>query len=242
MNATTNVGAAPRRFMIDLETLSTGTDAAILSIGIAEFNPVLQKVVPLDEMFIRHVDGRVDMDTVIWWSRQEKSVKEHVFRSTGRVTLYHALQRLSEYITPHDEVWGNGATMDITVLESAYERLNLPIPWRYWNIRDYRTFMEVCDRFGFQFVKRRAEKLKEKTDHTPHAALSDAVFQCEMANEAFGFLEKVYDLTLTNERCQDQLEYLALERDRLAEEVQTLTQQLEAIGAGGVSSRRITSG
>ena len=41
------------------------------------------------------------------------------------------------------KVWGNGSTMDITILQSAYEYFNMSIPWQYWAVNDVRTIVDL---------------------------------------------------------------------------------------------------
>ena len=63
--------------MLDLETMGTGTQAAIVAIGAVEFD--LEKGI-LGEEFYRTVDlsssiscgGIIDADTVLWWMQQSE--------------------------------------------------------------------------------------------------------------------------------------------------------------------------
>ena len=68
--------------MIDLETLSTAADAAILSIGIQPFDPRGEGIDPAAGLVI-HVDLqacmnaglRVDASTIMWWMTQSDDAR-----------------------------------------------------------------------------------------------------------------------------------------------------------------------
>ena len=36
-------------------------------------------------------------------------------------------------------MWGNGATFDNVILANAYRGAGLPVPWKFWNDKCYRT-------------------------------------------------------------------------------------------------------
>ena len=136
--------------MIDIETLSTKNDAAILAIAAVYFNPLTGE---LGETFYTNINlksnisaGRnISASTLIWWMQQEKSAQDMVF------SLNHTQPKLSESLklfsdffkTDSVKVWGNGSSFDITILESALDRCKLPYPWKFWNVRDVRTVVEL---------------------------------------------------------------------------------------------------
>jgi hypothetical protein len=59
--------------MLDLETLSTAKDAAILQIAARVFDPEDGVCGPEFNAFIRHPGGHVDVDTVLWWMQQAQA-------------------------------------------------------------------------------------------------------------------------------------------------------------------------
>lgn len=148
--------------MIDLETLSTKTNASIIEIGAVEFNKETGETGAELDILIspsewtkygRHVDG----DTIKWWMGQDKSATERFFQDSAESdkTLYYALCRLESFVRACDNcdkqtqdkervvVWGNGSTMDITILQSAYEYHNWQTPWQYWAVNDVRTIVNL---------------------------------------------------------------------------------------------------
>ena len=172
------------KVMIDLETLSTKTNASIMSIAAVEFNKFSGE--SFNTLYIKidpsewGKNGRdVDGNTVKWWLEQEKDATQSLLEKPfdGYATLKSALERLSKFIEacdntlieegetkietfnpwsgetevfiiPKDDekrrvtVWGNGATMDITILQSAYEYFGMKTPWQYWAVNDVRTIVD----------------------------------------------------------------------------------------------------
>ena len=145
--------------MIDLETLSTHTNAAIIEIGAVEFNKLTGEVGEKFNVIIepsdwcknnRHVDG----ETIQWWFKQTNDARKRFVTKQKNIdycTLKHALQKLRNFIMDCDTVdndkdvvvWGNGSTMDITILESAYEYFDIEIPWKFWSVNDVRTIVDL---------------------------------------------------------------------------------------------------
>lgn len=144
--------------MIDIETLSTHTNASIIQIAAVEFNKYngktgkecCIKICPNEWCLNqRHVDG----NTIKWWMEQDKEVVETIFNNTDNtVTLKDGLIILENFVKECDNVendeeavivWGNGSTMDITILQSAYEYFNMNTPWKYWAVNDVRTIVSL---------------------------------------------------------------------------------------------------
>ena len=146
--------------MIDLETLSTHKNAAIIEIGAVEFNKHTGEIGDKLDIIInpsdwckndRHVDG----GTIQWWFKQTNDARKRFVKQQDDVVylnLEAALNRLKYFIMDCDclaeddenvVMWGNGATMDIAILESAYNYFNLPIPWKYWSVNDVRTIVDL---------------------------------------------------------------------------------------------------
>lgn len=160
--------------MIDLETLSTAPDAAIMSIGAVIFDPATGE---LGDKFHMRVDfkeavgsGRVDTDTLKWWIGQSEEAGKDV--TSGTATPLEVLQAFTEFLPDDAVVWGNGATFDVTILASAYTRItNAVAPWKFSNVRDCRTVEDmatgICERSEFE------------REGIHHQALDDAIYQAE---------------------------------------------------------------
>lgn len=133
--------------MLDLETMGTGPQAAIIAIGAVEFDISTRQI---GERFYAVIDlesavacgGIMDASTVLWWLRQSDAARGAFARDGEHIGV--VLQRFSDWMAdrgPRDDVrvWGNGAAFDNVILASAYRNSHLPLPWGFWNDRCYRT-------------------------------------------------------------------------------------------------------
>lgn len=155
--------------MLDLETMSTKSNAAIASIGAVMFS----KDDGIIDKFYRTVDLRtckgaglhVDPETVKWWSQQSEEAQKAL--TIDNVSLNQALDDFNEwYGKDKKPVWGNGATFDNVIISHAYETINLTKPWPFYLDYCYRT------------MKKQFEKIEaDKREGVHHNALDDATFQ-----------------------------------------------------------------
>lgn len=126
--------------MVDLETLGTSHNSVIISLGAAQFNST-----GVISTFYRRIDAQscvdvglvADMATVMWWMRQGDDARA-AFKQKGD-TLMGALQDFRAWFPKEACLWGNGATFDNVILDSAYKACKLDKPWPYWGDRCYRT-------------------------------------------------------------------------------------------------------
>jgi hypothetical protein len=147
--------------MIDIETMSTSADAAVISIGICAFN-LDQGVVASDGWAITSKDwhGEIDPDTVKWWSQQNEAAREFSFHGE-RASLYTALALHSfiEQHAPHpSEVWANDPDFDLIILKRWWARVeqhhNTKLPkWpiSYKASRSCRTMFAEAKRLGIDY-------------------------------------------------------------------------------------------
>jgi DNA polymerase III epsilon subunit-like protein len=132
--------------MIDLETLSTENDAAIIAIGAVEFDldRILQeRLWRLDPQL---TPGRRDLSTIVWWGQQDRAVREFVFG--GTLFFEDVLKSLADWILPMWDthwVWAGPSTFDLSILKTRYQDAGLtnPINWR--KHRDLTTLRAVSD-------------------------------------------------------------------------------------------------
>ncbi|NJN05271.1 MAG: 3'-5' exoribonuclease [Rhodobacteraceae bacterium] len=86
------------------------------------------------------------------------------------------LQRLSNWILDHTvsdpliTVWAKPAVFDIPIIESAYRRVNKPVPWGFRATRCLREYR--ASRPGLAYPKRSKDLVK-------HHAGDDAMYQAE---------------------------------------------------------------
>ena len=137
--------------MLDIETLSTKTNATILSIAAIKFNELTNVNEANNETFqvLVDLDSQPDRDitdsTVTWWAQQDPAVQALVFAEEGRLTLTDALLALSKFACHSNRIWVQGPAFDIPILEHAYQQCQLPPPWQYWQVRDSRTLLDLVE-------------------------------------------------------------------------------------------------
>lgn len=162
--------------MLDLETLSTAPDAAIISIGATCFGgevaPAIgagsQFYVAIDAVSAQRAGGHVDAATVMWWMKQSEAARGAFNAATP---IEWALQQFTTWLSPWPKVkiWGNGSDFDNVVLRSTYQRLGLRPPWDHRDNRCYRTLKNLRPDIVMEAVG------------THHNALDDAVAQARHA-------------------------------------------------------------
>lgn len=161
--------------MVDLETMGSGPNAAIIAIGAVRFNvsrgvtDTFYTVVDLADSVREGLE--IDPATVLWWLGQSDQARAQ-FKQKG-LTLGDALDKFAAWLGDRAEVWGNGAAFDNVILANAYTKTGRAVPWRFWNDRCYRTMKSLHP----------AVKLHRLGDH--HNALDDARSQAEHLIEIF---------------------------------------------------------
>jgi len=136
--------------MLDIETLGTSSNSIIVSIAAVAFNfkdditeDLLLNCSPKSSKALGMVS---DADTVQWWAEQPAEVRNAWMVDQRPIT--DALTTLSEFAgTQWKNVvwWSNGMNFDFPVLEWSYKAATIPVPWKYWNLRDVRTVYSVFD-------------------------------------------------------------------------------------------------
>lgn len=172
--------------MVDLETMSSRRDAAILTIGAVFFDPYHDwPVGPMELPTFSAaaslkssvaVGLHVDPDTVMWWMQRSDEARAQI---TGPVLnpLSQILHEFSTWITHHKDkrqetvnVWGNGSDFDNVVLRSAYDAVQQRPPWGHRGNRCYRTMRALYpDVPGYP----------QNDEDKKHLALDDAILQAQ---------------------------------------------------------------
>ena len=164
--------------MLDIETLATSPDAAVLTFGAIKFDPFNPSIQMSDGIYFRiNVDEqidlgrRVDEGTVAWWGTQSAEVREEALGETDRVSIEDFTKALNKFVVGATRIWAQGPVFDIVILENLYRQIGKPAPWQYYSIRDSRTLLKALgdDRKGGALL---------------HNALADAVSQAEAVQSA----------------------------------------------------------
>lgn len=164
-----------KHVMIDIKTISTFTETAIVSVGAVIFDPRLNK---FGEKFHVELDWENQdrcwyQDDLDWWGKQSEKAREAL---NGLEDLEESLIRLAAFLPGDAKVWGNGPCFDISTLENAYLQLGLDVPWNFWNVRDCRTVLDM-------YESTRGGLAKGMVKSPDHNALSDAVAQAKQVSK-----------------------------------------------------------
>jgi len=131
------------RAMLDIETLATTPDAAIVSIGAVTFStdrdPIGQELhISVSTESCREHGRRVDQDTLDWWGEQPEAARRVL---QGGRPLGPALAELAGFLADVEEVWAKSPAFDCVILESAYRALDCEVeaPWEFYECSDVRT-------------------------------------------------------------------------------------------------------
>ena len=163
--------------MIDLETLATTPNAAILTIGACKFDPTATDVhsTYYERIVLETQEdyGRViNEDTLAWWSQQDKQIQEDAFgEGTDRIDLKDAMKKLYTFGLGTTNVWSHGAIFDVVIIEDICRSFQQAVTWKFWEVRDTRTLFDLAN------VSVRIEG--------KHNALTDAVAQAKAVQQSY---------------------------------------------------------
>ena len=168
--------------MIDLETLATTPNAAVLTIGACKFDPLGTDV---DSTFYERIKIEsqedysrvINEDTLQWWSQQDKQIQEDAFgEGDDRIDLKDAMKKLYKFGLGTSNVWSHGSIFDVVIIEDICRSLQQAVTWKFWEVRDTRTLFDLAK------VEVRIEG--------KHNALTDAVAQAKAVQQAYKILKR----------------------------------------------------
>lgn len=175
--------------MLDLETMGTNSNAAIIAIGACFFEPSTGEIGAHFHQTIDLEDaghfGEIDASTVIWWMQQSEKAKE-VFNPEESGLFIDALIDFEEWLSQienpkHRIVWGNGATFDNVILENGFKALPRSIvPWCHYNNRDVRTIVDLG-----RTILKFDPKIDMPFQGVKHNALDDAIHQAKYVSAIY---------------------------------------------------------
>lgn len=145
--------------MIDLETMGTGPNAAVVQVGAVGFNLETGEVDPdgflmdVDLMSSLEAGGRIHQATVDWWAEQGGFKPA----TANPAALHTVLYNLRAFIgdlkwagDKHPRVWCQGLSFDCAILEGYAERLKVAEMWPYNKGRDTRTIYDLARTIGWE--------------------------------------------------------------------------------------------
>jgi exodeoxyribonuclease VIII len=168
---------------LDLETLSTQEDAAIIQIGccIPQFDHVyipegisheFETTISYDEAL--KSDFHKSHSTMDWWQAQLTSTRMQVF--SGQNSYTEAFDQFKFWIdslkTDGSDVaiWGNGSDFDNKLLSYSLDALGYHNVWNFRNNRDLRTLKAL---FPLSIEEDPVNEIK-------HTALGDARYEARL--------------------------------------------------------------
>jgi hypothetical protein len=166
--------------MIDIESLDTSPYCVILTIGAVRFDPKGTGVVerlelrPTIEDQTEVYNRVINDDTIRWWGTQNPAALEEAMGDQGRESFKECMEKLYKFCWNRRAVWSNGASFDCVVMETAWQQLDMRIPWPFYTVRDTRTLYEVA-----------GVKLKDGGHVTSHKAVEDAERQAVVVQKAY---------------------------------------------------------
>lgn len=150
-----------KRVMLDLETLSTFPNAAVIAIGVVireDANPNHRQARSwfIDKDF---VIGHQDHATQEWWNAQDPRVRNQVFG--GNQLPKEALQELNGFLRSNDinpddggdgyRCYASPAMFDFPILRHQYQQLGLLPAWHWRSERCLSTIKkEIRDHFNVE--------------------------------------------------------------------------------------------
>jgi len=166
-----------KNVMIDLETMGTDSNSAIIALGAVEFGSA-----GLGEEFYStialssstHYGLKINPDTIMWWMQQSDEARG-AFKREGD-SLFNVLNKFITFLSanPDVKVWGCGSDFDNVILANAYKAVNLAAPWKFYNNRCYRTMKGLFNKIPIDRIG------------AHHNALDDAKSQAEHLVRIFG--------------------------------------------------------
>ena len=170
-NGGNNSGSVFGHLMLDIETMGNKSNSAIISIGAVEFDIETGKT---GKEFYRNVSLKssidlglnVDADTVMWWMNQSDDARKSLTNEKA-VSINQALVDFREFCNKDYQIWGNSARFDCGILQNAYNKAGIPIPWDFRKERCVRTLVSFNPEIKNNFP----------SVGTAHNAISDCYLQ-----------------------------------------------------------------
>lgn len=177
--------------MVDLETMSTRPDAAIITIGAVHFDPFgadTEESIKADPGRLFYTTISMESNerekrhfsagTVKWWLQQSQDAQKALLSPDSHLPgALKAFRMWVQECTPKtDRVWAKSPEFDCVILKSAFDSVGELWPFSYWNSRDVRTVIELAYPEGDE------PKIGVGTAHN---ALDDAIRQVLSVQDAY---------------------------------------------------------
>ncbi len=120
----------------------------------------------------------VNASTIMWWMQQNEQARKD-FSERKSMSIKEALLEFSNFCNTEYQIWGNSARFDCGILQNAYNKIGIPIPWDFRKERCVRTLVSF------------KPEIKDNTEFTGtrHNSLSDCYFQVEYCSKIYKHLK-----------------------------------------------------
>lgn len=168
--------------MLDFETLGSAATTCAVSLGAVAFN---REGIIAEASYEFNLDEQARLgrtftgDTLAWWMRQSETARAVFNSKEPKLKMAEFFEAFEAFIDnaarkvgeKRDQLkpWGKGSNFDISILEDMYRTQNREMPWKFWNVRCYRTFAELT----------KCEERVNRPHGTHHTAVEDARYQAQ---------------------------------------------------------------
>jgi hypothetical protein len=136
-----------KHLMVDIETMGNQSYSSIVSIAAVEFNI---ETAATGKEFYRIVSLQscldlgliVNADTIMWWMQQSDEARLE-FVKDEIVSIQQALTEFSKFCHVFYQVWANSPRFDLGIIQNAYNKAGIPIPWDFRKERCLRTLSNI---------------------------------------------------------------------------------------------------
>lgn len=145
--------------VVDTETLATDKRALVLTLSAVRFNRYAVELGLSFDNGEPFMDGEttlhlklnvteqllagrtVDPGTVKWWNGRSEEARASIIRGHS-VSTREALALFSGFVQGA-QMFARGTDFDPPILASLFEDFGLPVPWRFNQVRDVRTYIDA---------------------------------------------------------------------------------------------------
>lgn len=186
--------------MLDLETLSTRPNAAVIAIGAVLFDPYT--IGEPFKTFFTTIDrnlaaqlGGVDDATLAWWNQQDPVLRDLMLGGTATPKDAY-FELLTWMASPHasviEKVWAKSPQFDGVIIENLGRAIgtHFPVTHRQW--LDVRTIDWAAEVYADARAKEWDARVFEKGENMlpPHHALGDAIRQAVLVQSAYQLITR----------------------------------------------------
>lgn len=181
--------------MIDIETMGTQINAAVLSIAAVQFYPVsteeeseqvekdrfYEKIDPVCYKNTRNCFS-MDVETIKWWTKQKTEVMQEAWSGTNNIekVINDLLLWINSKCSNKRDlrVWSHGKEFDLPILENVIRFVGQNVPWSMINTRDTRTIYDIP-------ILRVFPEFIDGDEFPPHHPVGDCLSQIRALRHAF---------------------------------------------------------